>query len=103
MPQRPLLRKHPVTPGELGLGTLGYGFGLGFAVRLAPGIAAVPGSQGDYMWAGYAGTQGGAGGGVHEPGAEPDPCPLPPPDPAAGLPGNGRLTNRLTDRVSSSV
>jgi len=46
----------PVTPGELGLGTLGYGFGLGFAVRLAPGIAAVPGSQGDYMWAGYAGT-----------------------------------------------
>jgi CubicO group peptidase (beta-lactamase class C family) len=46
----------PVTPGELGLGTLGYGFGLGFAVRLAPGIAAVPGSQGDYTWAGYAGT-----------------------------------------------
>jgi CubicO group peptidase (beta-lactamase class C family) len=46
----------PVTPGELGLGTLGYGFGLGFAVRLAPGIAATPGSQGDYTWAGYAGT-----------------------------------------------
>jgi CubicO group peptidase (beta-lactamase class C family) len=46
----------PVTPGELGLGTLGYSFGLGFAVRLAPGIAAVPGSQGDYTWAGYAGT-----------------------------------------------
>jgi CubicO group peptidase (beta-lactamase class C family) len=46
----------PVTPGELGLGTLGYGFGLGFAVRLAPGVAAVPGSQGDYTWAGYAGT-----------------------------------------------
>jgi CubicO group peptidase (beta-lactamase class C family) len=45
-----------VTPGELLLGTRGYGFGLGFAVRLAPGIAGVPGSQGEYMWAGWAGT-----------------------------------------------
>jgi CubicO group peptidase (beta-lactamase class C family) len=45
-----------VTPGELLLGTRGYGFGLGFAVRLAPGIAGIPGSQGEYMWAGYAGT-----------------------------------------------
>jgi CubicO group peptidase (beta-lactamase class C family) len=46
----------PVTPGELLLGTSGYGFGLGFAVRLAPGIAGVPGSAGEFMWAGYAGT-----------------------------------------------
>jgi CubicO group peptidase (beta-lactamase class C family) len=46
----------PITPGELLLGTPGYGFGLGFAVRLAPGIAGVPGSTGEYMWAGYAGT-----------------------------------------------
>jgi CubicO group peptidase (beta-lactamase class C family) len=46
----------PVTPGELLLGTPGYGFGLGFAVRLAPGIAGVPGSAGEFMWAGYAGT-----------------------------------------------
>jgi CubicO group peptidase (beta-lactamase class C family) len=43
-------------PSELTLGTPGYTFGLGFAVRQEPGIAAVPGSQGDYMWAGYAGT-----------------------------------------------
>jgi CubicO group peptidase (beta-lactamase class C family) len=46
----------PITPGELLLGTPGYGFGLGFAVRLAPGIAGVPGSTGEFMWAGYAGT-----------------------------------------------
>jgi CubicO group peptidase (beta-lactamase class C family) len=46
----------PRTPGELLLGTPGYGFGLGFAVRLAPGVAGVPGSAGEYMWAGYAGT-----------------------------------------------
>lgn len=45
-----------MNPSELTLGTPGYTFGLGFAVRQEPGIAAVPGSQGDYMWAGYAGT-----------------------------------------------
>ena len=44
------------TPGELVLGTLGYTFGLGFMVRQQPGIAGVPGSQGEFMWAGYAGT-----------------------------------------------
>jgi CubicO group peptidase (beta-lactamase class C family) len=42
-------------PGVL-LGTEGYTFGLGFAVRQEPGIAAVPGSQGEYTWGGYAGT-----------------------------------------------
>jgi CubicO group peptidase (beta-lactamase class C family) len=46
----------PSTSGELLLGTPGYTFGLGFAVRLGPGIAGVPGSQGEYLWAGYAGT-----------------------------------------------
>ncbi len=46
----------PVTPGELLIGTPGYTFGLGFAVRKEPGLAAVPGSEGEYMWAGYAGT-----------------------------------------------
>ena len=34
----------------------GYGFGLGFAVRVAPGEAGVPGSVGDYHWSGLAGT-----------------------------------------------
>ena len=51
----------PEPPGALG--TPGYGFGLGFAVRLADGVAAVPGNEGQYprnggqyMWAGYGGT-----------------------------------------------
>ena len=34
----------------------GYGFGLGFAVRLQAGIAQVPGSVGQYYWGGLAGT-----------------------------------------------
>ena len=34
----------------------GYGFGLGFAVRTALGIALVPGSVGMYYWGGLAGT-----------------------------------------------
>jgi CubicO group peptidase (beta-lactamase class C family) len=34
----------------------GYGFGLGFAVRLQDGIATVPGSAGQYHWGGIAGT-----------------------------------------------
>ena len=46
----------PVTPGDLLLGTPGYTFGLGFAVRQGPGVAGVPGSQGEFMWAGFAGT-----------------------------------------------
>jgi CubicO group peptidase (beta-lactamase class C family) len=44
------------TPGELLLGAHGYTFGLGFAVRATDGIAGVPGSAGEFMWAGYAGT-----------------------------------------------
>ncbi len=50
------LVSNPQAPGELLLGTKGYTFGLGFAVRLADGIAGVPGSAGEYMWAGYGGT-----------------------------------------------
>jgi CubicO group peptidase (beta-lactamase class C family) len=46
----------PVTPGELLLGTPGYTFGLGFAVRQGAGVAGVPGSTGEFMWGGYAGT-----------------------------------------------
>jgi CubicO group peptidase (beta-lactamase class C family) len=34
----------------------GYGFGLGFAVRRGPGIAAQLGSAGDYYWSGVYGT-----------------------------------------------
>ena len=46
----------PMDPGMLLLGSKGYGFGLGFSVRLADGVAAVPGAAGEYMWAGYGGT-----------------------------------------------
>jgi CubicO group peptidase (beta-lactamase class C family) len=46
----------PLTPGELILGTPGYTMGLMFAVRQGNGIAGVPGSAGEFMWAGYAGT-----------------------------------------------
>jgi CubicO group peptidase (beta-lactamase class C family) len=46
----------PMQPGELLLGTKGYSFGLGFAVRTGDGVAGVPGSAGEYLWAGYAGT-----------------------------------------------
>jgi CubicO group peptidase (beta-lactamase class C family) len=41
----------PTTPGELLLGVPGYTFGLGFAVRQGPGVAGVPGSAGEFMWA----------------------------------------------------
>jgi CubicO group peptidase (beta-lactamase class C family) len=34
----------------------GHGFGLGFAVRLAAGLAPFPGSVGSYYWGGAAGT-----------------------------------------------
>jgi CubicO group peptidase (beta-lactamase class C family) len=46
----------PFTPGELLLGTPGYTFGLGFAVRQGAGVAGVHGSAGEFMWGGYAGT-----------------------------------------------
>ncbi len=34
----------------------GHGFGLGFAVRTAAGVSALPGSAGTYHWGGIAGT-----------------------------------------------
>ncbi len=43
-------------PGALLLGSPGYSFGLGFLVRPGDGNAAVQGSAGEFMWAGYAGT-----------------------------------------------
>lgn len=47
-----------IDKGPLYLPGRGYGFGLGFSVRLAQGIAALPGSPGDYGWGGLAGTIG---------------------------------------------
>jgi CubicO group peptidase (beta-lactamase class C family) len=46
----------PLSPGELLMGVQGYTFGLGFMVRKGPGLAGVPGSEGEFMWAGAAGT-----------------------------------------------
>jgi CubicO group peptidase (beta-lactamase class C family) len=34
----------------------GYGFGLGFSVRMQPGMAPLPGSVGQYFWSGIGGT-----------------------------------------------
>jgi len=46
----------PLQPGELHMGVQGYTFGLGFMVRQSQGMASVPGSEGDYAWAGAGGT-----------------------------------------------
>lgn len=48
----------PVNPHSASPALLppGHGFGLGFAVRTAPGLASVPGSVGLYYWGGIAGT-----------------------------------------------
>ena len=35
---------------------MGYGFGLGFCVRTAPGMSPVPGSVGEFFWGGVHGT-----------------------------------------------
>jgi CubicO group peptidase (beta-lactamase class C family) len=35
---------------------MGYGFGLGFAVRLAQGMSPAPGSVGEFFWGGVTGT-----------------------------------------------
>ena len=45
-----------VVPGPLYIPGDGYGFGLGFAVRKSNGVAAAPGTEGDYSWGGAAGT-----------------------------------------------
>ena len=45
-----------VERGDLYLPGPGYGFGLGYAIRLEPGISAMAGSQGNYRWGGWAGT-----------------------------------------------
>ncbi len=43
-------------PGDADLLPPGHGFGLGFAVRLTPGLAPFPGSVGTFFWGGAAGT-----------------------------------------------
>jgi CubicO group peptidase (beta-lactamase class C family) len=42
--------------GDPPLLPVGYGFGLGFAVRRQAGLANFPGSVGEYYWSGVAGT-----------------------------------------------
>jgi CubicO group peptidase (beta-lactamase class C family) len=53
-----MLSDHTVGMGGTTLATTGpgYGFGLGWGVRLHDGLAWVPGSKGDAMWAGAWGT-----------------------------------------------
>jgi CubicO group peptidase (beta-lactamase class C family) len=43
-------------PGTFDLLVPGYGFGLGFTVRLYTGVATTPGNIGQYSWGGLAGT-----------------------------------------------
>ncbi|MGE0151713.1 MAG: serine hydrolase domain-containing protein [Reyranellaceae bacterium] len=45
-----------IKPGPLYLPGAGYGFGLGFAVRLSDGVVPYAGSVGDYYWGGAGGT-----------------------------------------------
>ena len=45
-----------IKPGPYYLPGAGYGFGLGFAVRLADGVVPYSGSEGDYFWGGAGGT-----------------------------------------------
>jgi len=53
-----MLSQHTVGMGGSTIGTTGpgYGFGLGFGVRLDEGMGWIPGSKGDAMWAGAWGT-----------------------------------------------
>ena len=45
-----------VVPGPLYLPGAGFGFGLGFAVRMAAGVSSFPGSVGELNWGGAGGT-----------------------------------------------
>ena len=45
-----------ISKGNLFLPGAGYGFGLGFGVRLEPGASEVPGSAGELYWGGAGGT-----------------------------------------------
>jgi CubicO group peptidase (beta-lactamase class C family) len=102
----------PVTPGELLLGTPGYTFGLGFAVRQGPGVAGVPGSAGEFIWAGFAGTYFWVDpkeelvGVFMSQAPEPGAGVLPPALQAARLPGDHRLASPIAagpSRVAASA
>jgi CubicO group peptidase (beta-lactamase class C family) len=45
-----------VAPGPLYLPGVGFGFGLGFAVRKDAGVSPLAGSVGEYNWGGAGGT-----------------------------------------------
>jgi len=45
-----------IKPGPYYLPGVGYGFGLGFAVRLSEGVVPYAGNVGDYYWGGAGGT-----------------------------------------------
>jgi CubicO group peptidase (beta-lactamase class C family) len=45
-----------VAPGQLYLPGVGFGFGLGFAVRREAGVSPLAGSVGEYFWGGAGGT-----------------------------------------------
>jgi CubicO group peptidase (beta-lactamase class C family) len=47
---------NPSQPGISALNSTGYGFGLGFAVRLADTSCELPGAPGTFFWSGTAGT-----------------------------------------------
>ena len=54
-----MLSDHTVGMGGTTIATTGpgYGYGLGWAVRLQNGFAWVPGSKGDAMWARWSGHE----------------------------------------------
>lgn len=47
---------NPLMASEQGIGILGFTNGLGFGVRKDPGMSGIPGSVGEFMWAGTGGT-----------------------------------------------
>jgi len=47
---------YPVFGGFSPTPEYGHGFGLGFGVRTQTGLSSIPGSPGDYSWAGALGT-----------------------------------------------
>ncbi len=46
----------PLDPGQASMQSPGYGYGFGVGVRLAGTVANLPGSPGEFFWAGTAGT-----------------------------------------------